>query len=323
VEFVEDLSSLARCVVPSAILLRLFPPFLHPLLSRITHIFNLIYKRKVMKRLRPYVKEKIAVAEHEIAEGRKPSDENLLDWIITDELCQSKTKKTSVNRICNRIFVAAFASMETTTLTMTNTLFDLATSKPYAQYWEGLKEEVDKMFSRCGIHPEQSDVLGLVRVDSALKETLRLRTSIKALAMQVISPEGLIIQGDVKLPYGSRISIPSYGVHLDEDVYPDATQYDAFRFSRKTEATEDGATASCTSQDSMVSACAEYLPFGMGRHSCPGRFFASAELKLFLAYVTKHYDIKFMDTRPKFNSVGHFPIPPLTETIWIRRKAAT
>lgn len=45
-------------------------------------------------------------------------------------------------------------------------------------------------------------------------------------------------------------------------------------------------------QFGIISTSGEFLPFGLGRHACPGRYFAASELKLMLAYVVTHYDVK-------------------------------
>ncbi|KAF8670477.1 hypothetical protein AX14_005850 [Amanita brunnescens Koide BX004] len=42
----------------------------------------------------------------------------------------------------------------------------------------------------------------------------------------------------------------------------------------------------------MASLAPEYLAFGQGRHACPGRFFATSEVKTMLAHVLLNYDIK-------------------------------
>jgi cytochrome P450 len=278
-----------------------------------------------MKVLVPFVQQQLEIIEKEFSEEKRPvSRQDILTWIIVDALRKKEPKEGLVTRICSRIFVVAFASIETTTLTMTNVLFDLAASDPSLKVWEGLAEEANRMLgSFTGRHLDYAGVSGLIRADSSLKEALRLRTSIKALAMQVTSPDGLVLDGsDVKLPMGSRLSISAWGIHHDEDIYANAAMYDAFRFSRPL---EEGTASQNSSKEnenrhSMVSASENYLPFGMGRHSCPGRYFASVQLKLFLAYIATNYDVKLIEERPKFVTMGHFPVPPMKGKLLIRRK---
>ncbi|RHZ54273.1 hypothetical protein CDV55_104799 [Aspergillus turcosus] len=327
-ELLDNLSYLANCVFPSALLLRFFPPFLHPLLAHLTTIVNRIYKRKTLKVLKPYIEQQIDVLQNDMIRGQKTVHRNdILTWVIADALRRNEPRKGLVDRICCRVFTVIFAAIETTTLTMSNTVLDLCASDPSLQVWEGLAEEGHRMFSSCaGNAPDQALVNSLVRADSALKETLRLRTSIKALAMQVTAPGGITLNGgNLRLPQGSRLSVSSWGIHHDEEIYPSASTFDAFRFSRPREGgeTADAATNDNDNKHLMVSVSETYLPFGMGRHSCPGRYFAAIELKLFLAYLAVNYDIKLADERPAFVSIGHFPMPPLNGKLVIRRRRGT
>jgi cytochrome P450 len=43
-----------------------------------------------------------------------------------------------------------------------------------------------------------------------------------------------------------------------------------------------------------VSTSAEHMGFGHGRHSCPGRFFASTLIKIALVTVLMKYDVRFV-----------------------------
>jgi cytochrome P450 len=159
---------------------------------------------------------------------------------------------------------------------------------------------------------DQTSVNGLEHADSAIKETLRLHTAIKALSVQVMQPAGLNLKGfNIHLPQGSRVSLSVWGIHHDEDIYPAAYTYDAFRFVQN----KDGGN-----KDSLVSPSENYLSFGLGKHSCPGRNFAAVATKLFLAYLAVHYDVEAVHERPIFISLGHLPIPPVRGRLRIRRK---
>jgi cytochrome P450 len=49
---------------------------------------------------------------------------------------------------------------------------------------------------------------------------------------------------------------------------------------------------------SIVTTTEAFLPFGPGRHGCPGRFLASLLMKLMLAHVVLTYDVKLEGPRP-------------------------
>ncbi|KAI9568081.1 hypothetical protein HD554DRAFT_2102827 [Boletus coccyginus] len=71
----------------------------------------------------------------------------------------------------------------------------------------------------------------------------------------------------------------------------------------------------------LPSTSLEYLPFGHGRHACPGRFFAASELKSMLAHVVMSYDIKPEDdkTRSKGLRAGLRVSPDPAAKIMFRR----
>lgn len=77
---------------------------------------------------------------------------------------------------------------------------------------------------------------------------------------------------------------PANAIHYDESHYPNAHEFQGFRFIDQT---DDG---SGSSRRSFVTLTPEYLPFGHGNHACPGRFFAASSMKLILAYFLIHYD---------------------------------
>ena len=340
-KLLDNMISLTTFVVPSALVLRFFPPFTHPVISYVTHFFNRIYNRRVLKVLGPYIEQQISILSQQIiVETKTLSRNDILTWLITDALRRNESREGLIDRITYRVFIAIFAAMETTTMTISHCLFDICASDDPQTIWESLAAEGQRVLSTP---IDLASVNGLIQADSALKETLRLRTSVKALATQVTAPRGLYLQGyNERLPYGARLAVSAWGIHRDKAVYgPDADAYDAFRFSRPVgtivsghnteKATIEAEAALATNGSAttdpngkvnlMVSATENYLPFGMGRHACPGRYFAAAELKLFLAYLAVHYDLKLGEKgRPGFVSIGHFPIPPLSGRLMIKRK---
>ncbi|KAI7522879.1 hypothetical protein KC317_g21794, partial [Hortaea werneckii] len=84
------------------------------------------------------------------------------------------------------------------------------------------------------------------------------------------------------LPAGARIMIaPRY---LDPDVYEEPLKFDAYRFLR--ERKKPGQINAWQ----HVTTSAQHMGFGHGQHACPGRFFASNEIKIALAHLLLKYD---------------------------------
>lgn len=97
-----------------------------------------------------------------------------------------------------------------------------------------------------------------------------------------------ILPDGTKLPKGAQV-ITSSDRHWDNDVYANADTYDGARFMKRRQ--EPGRENS--SQLATVSP--DHIAFGLGQHACPGRFFASNEVKVFLALAVLRYDFRVVD----------------------------
>lgn len=72
----------------------------------------------------------------------------------------------------------------------------------------------------------------------------------------------------------------------DESIYPNPDQFDPYRFLRLRQTPGHEASAQ------LITPTPEHLGFGLGRHACPGRFFAANEMKVALCHILLKYDIK-------------------------------
>jgi cytochrome P450 len=65
------------------------------------------------------------------------------------------------------------------------------------------------------------------------------------------------------IPTGTLISLPTKATHTDEIVYENPNEFDGFRFAKLREREGDVVT----SRHQLISASANNLPWGLGRHS--------------------------------------------------------
>ena len=71
-------------------------------------------------------------------------------------------------------------------------------------------------------------------------------------------------------------------------VYTEPEKFDAARFLRMRQ--QSGAE----SRHQFITTTPEHMGFGHGQHACPGRFFASNEIKIALCFLLLQYDIRFV-----------------------------
>jgi cytochrome P450 len=103
------------------------------------------------------------------------------------------------------------------------------------------------------------------KLDSTLREVGRFYAlSCVSLGRRLIKPVSLA-DGTV-LPSGYNIVVPLAPIHFDASVYPEPEKFDCFRFSKLRDTEESVVKHGFTTIEK------NFLPFGLGRHACPGRF---------------------------------------------------
>jgi ent-kaurene oxidase len=129
--------------------------------------------------------------------------------------------------------------------------------------------------------------------------------------------KGYVLSDGTILEKGTNIALASGGVHMDSTIYQDPKTFDGYRAYKLRDKPGNGNKFQHTmtgpdsftfgklasSEDVPMRSLAEFTNThftGHGTHACPGRFFANAEMKLVLAYMLTHYDMKLKDgeTRP-------------------------
>jgi len=104
------------------------------------------------------------------------------------------------------------------------------------------------------------------------------------------------------IPSGTHVVVAALPMHLDEEYFTDASQFQPFRFAELRK--DDGEDHKYL----FASISPSYVSFGCGTHAwyaesalsqssltifaSPGRFFASSVMKAMMAYLVINYDIK-------------------------------
>ena len=215
---------------------------------------------------------------------------------------------------------------------VTQALFDLASNLEYVKL---LREEVEEVTKREGWTKAALDQM--VKIDSFVKESQRLHpAAVRELLfdsthnlhnsyfdfevmMGRYAMADYTFSDGTSIPAGTIVGVSASSVHRDPQTYEDPLRFDGFRFVKmKERAALDGCPDKIFD---MVTTNANFVAFGQGRHACPGRFFAAAEIKLLFAYIVTTYDIKLVDdSRPldSFHLNGIMPDP--AARVYFRRR---
>jgi len=135
-----------------------------------------------------------------------------------------------------------------------------------------------------------------VKLDSFFKETLRLN-GLGAIWMPRLATSDFTFSNGTKIPKGYYVAAAATAIHQDDSIYDNPHEFNGLRFASMRKEGLDGCAEVETDKDwqhRMTGNSESFLAFGGGRHLCPGRFFASLEMKCLLAYLVLHYDLKML-----------------------------
>jgi cytochrome P450 len=266
-------------------------------------------------------------------DGNYAQPNDFFQWSINNARSRlaDKPEEMSPHILVGRIILMNFVAIHTSTFTIVNTIFDLVSSDHSLRYLEQLREEAASVLAEDHGAWTKNGVSKMYKIDSAIRESLRLRSFFSVETVRRVVVKGGITTPDgLYLPYGSDVTIPTYGIHHDANNYTDPAKFDAFRFVKQRDMIGAAAAEECGGEgDSshikkanlgMVNTSAEYQSFGHGRSACPGRFFAAIELKLLLAYMVLNYDIELLKDRPEGKWIGLTSLPPMKATLKVRRR---
>ncbi|PPQ79520.1 hypothetical protein CVT25_003402 [Psilocybe cyanescens] len=306
-------------VMEGARFINMFPTFLRPL------PWHIHWRNSVIGRLQTKASKKIDKAifhagalfqeqldkERQYGKDRpdKPiltvsSQNNLISWLVD----VANGEQREIRDLVVRLLSVNFGAIHTTTMAFTHIIYDLAT---YPDYIKPLREEVESVIKTEGWSKVSTNLnvslLG-VYVDSFQNSVMMRRKVVK----------DFTFSNGITLPAGTHLAVATNATHMDENKYENPKEFRGFRFAEMRE--KEGESK----QHQMISLSLDYGTFGIGKHACPGRFFAVNELKTMLAHVLLNYDIKLAndDRRPENFWFSGNCIPNRTAEVMFRRRLA-
>lgn len=273
-------------VVPkAAAIIAIFPEIIKPLVARF--LTNIPASRSsCLHHIQPLIEQ----LETNFPKGHDPDSETFLGWLVE----KAKGEERNPEALTCRILTLGFASQHTTVATFVYALYRLAAHPEYAEI---LRSEVESVTEEYGWTSQA--IRNMRKVDSFLRESQRL-DGLGTISGPRKAMRDFTFSDGTRVPEGAFLSIASQATHLDKQHYPNAETFDPWRF--------------CDDEHSrLVDVSPIYLPFGFGRHVCPGRFFAACEMKTMLAHIVWKYDIALPDSyqgqRPKSLEFMSYLIP--------------
>ncbi|KAL2859609.1 cytochrome P450 [Aspergillus pseudodeflectus] len=260
--------------------LRAWPDFLK---RPVTYFVTSVNERQKVarKHLLPYIKGRLEeIGQLEKASARdKPVDS--LQWVID---AAPNPLERDPERLMYRLLHLNVAAVHTTSVTFLNCVYDLAL---HTDTHAELREEVQRAVSEDGWTAR--GLAGMRKLDSFMLESQRLAPIASSQMTRAVTKDFTFSDGTT-VPKGSYVLVPMHAMYLDDSLYPNASTFDAFRWSRLREQPGD------ENRYQFVTTSPTHINFGHGRDACPGRFFAAQEIKLLLAHILLHYDVRLEDS---------------------------
>ena len=326
--------AVAQNIPLSSVVLRLVWAPLRPLAALFATLPTRIYTNQFNKILRPEIERRLKEYEARQADPETKAGEDepndFLQWSIRQAKTLDDPYYSKVDTLAGRVMLLNFASIHTSSFAITHVILDLACSR--REYVEELREEIRTVLAEHGGTWNKRAVAAMTKLDSVMRESQRINSFVTTATNRiVVNPKGVTTPSGVRLPCGTTVAAPGYPVFRDPAIYPDPEEFKPFRFAEKRAVTgadhsKDKSNEKSTyierARQAFATTSPEFAAFGHGRHACPGRFFASSELKLMLAYIVLNYDFEFQEKRPENFWFGQNRVPPLKAEIRIKRVSA-
>ena len=183
----------------------------------------------------------------------------------------------------------------------------------HPHFLEEIREEIRTKHEEVNGNWDIDAYNGLEKLDSAMKETVRLAPGTYLVYSRVILNDHTLSDG-LRLKKGQFVCISGYSRAMDAHFFPDPNKYDALRAYNQ------------NLQDHRArpfsNVLADDYRWGAGRWACPGRYIATLMAKVILVKLLDEYEFKFVGEKRPPNALLHEFVffHPDTELLMRRRE---
>ncbi|KAL4886429.1 cytochrome P450 [Aspergillus karnatakaensis] len=299
--WVQSTVTYTQDVTRAWLVLRMIPwlirPFVAPFLPQVRSLKN--QRRMTEERLKPLLN-----GPQDKAEGGELGGD-MLRWFR-----QRYPKNPTPKQLARDQLLATFASIYNLSNALTYLVFDLAS---YPEHIEPLRKELEEVLKGEKINKE--NIQKLKKLDSFIRESQRLSPpSLANMPRIVTSPSGLKLPSGHTIPQGMRVMVRAHTLNHDPKLWENPSVFDGFRFSKLRELPGN------TFKYQHATTGTDNINFGHGLWACPGRHFASSQMKVVLAHLLLNYDICLPEgvEKPQQRHFGLAIVPDEEKVVLLR-----
>ncbi|KAK4496143.1 hypothetical protein PRZ48_012122 [Zasmidium cellare] len=232
-----------------------------------------LYYKKAQVLIQPVVDRRRAQVQAESSEGEGSSKtSDAIGWMV--ECARGRNIDYAAAQLS-----FSLAAIHLSSETMTMCLLQLC---DMPEVIKPLREECRAVLSEHGWTKQALQDMKLL--DSFMRECQRTR-DLLATSMLRFAKVPVKLSDGIVIPRGSTLMVMNDWAH-SSDHFPNADKFDMGRFAKLRERPGE------QNQHLFSTPSADQMGWGFGEHACPGRFFASNEIKIALCILLLEYDFE-------------------------------
>ncbi|KAK1142055.1 hypothetical protein N8T08_008261 [Aspergillus melleus] len=212
-------------ITPIIEVLRPIPQIFHQIIGRILLVPRIIVLRKLKNLLRPTYEERLRGLRNGDRSEGEPQD--FLQKIMR-HLYESNSPDLNLHFVTIHIMIFMLAAAVQPYMLTPHVIFDMLDSDAEFGTISQIQEELNDVYGEARKEEPRwtrNDASRLIKLDSVLRESLRINTLVSHSMPRKVMVDGLKTPDGYTLPKGSTVSLLARTVQTDPDIYPEPERH--------------------------------------------------------------------------------------------------
>ncbi|XXH06065.1 U3 small nucleolar RNA-associated protein [Hypoxylon texense] len=271
-------------------IVRLLPNFIAPIVGGIMAL-RLKAHQVVFDTLLPVAQQRCQERDNKLLGQEVPYHADCIQWIMETS---PKQNPWTAKRVVHELMAIWFGSVHALSTTITFAIHDLCL---HPEYILPLREEL-----LSGYQEFENTSVGLPLLDSFIKESARL-TPVESMSTRRSALVPFTLSDGTRLQVNEWACTPVRAIMSDPRTYPAPLEFHGFRFASVEIVEKAGAYFQClqAKPSKFTDLDSTFHVWGTGRMACPGRYYATAVIKVIMGQIIMNYNLKLAnDDAPRW-----------------------